>query len=184
MSRRPRGFTLIEILVAISLLAMLGVLGYRGLEATTRSAQHIEDNAGRWQEIALALRRLGNDVHQALLVPLQPGSGWHQPAGGSELTFNSAGDEGARLRRLTYRLHEGRLELLVWPDINADKATRSYTLLNDVSAFELASLDHSNRWLASWPPAHDDLLPRALRLRITLKEGRSIERIFDVAAAR
>lgn len=177
-----RGFTLIEILVAISLLALLGVLGYRGLDATTRTAGRLTEQAGRWQEIDLALARLGSDVRQAVSLAGHD-NGWHQQHRPPELTLNSIGDGGAALRRTTYRWRDGQLELQTWPAIDASAPGRSHLLLSGVSALELASLDRDQRWLDSWPPASRHGLPRALRVRLTLAEGGMIERIFDVAAA-
>lgn len=50
MKHRTEGFTLLELLVAIGLMALLSVLGYRGLDSLLRS----RDNLGRRDE-ALAL---------------------------------------------------------------------------------------------------------------------------------
>jgi general secretion pathway protein J len=47
----------------------------------------------------------------------------------------------------------------------------------------MSVLDHESRWLAIWPQRDGRTLPRALRLRLSLAEGGTIERIFDVAAA-
>lgn len=182
-----RGFTLIEILVAVSLLAVLGVLGYRGVAAATANAAHLTGNAGRWQDIALALARVGDDSRQAIAVAGRDENGHELPAwqlGGrpAQLTLTRA-VAGGEPRRLAYRCQEGGLELLLWASPEAPAANRRHRLLDGVTDCELAVLDDERRWLGEWPPRGDRALPRALRLRLTLAEGGSIERIFDVAAA-
>lgn len=186
--RRQAGLTLIEILVAASLLALLGVLGWRGLDASARTSARVESSAARWQAIALACERLGNDVRQAVGVPGRDADGretpaWVQPAGATEVTLTRSGDDGDSPRRVTYRWRDGRLELLTWPAFDAPAASRSHVLLEAIAGVEFAVLDPALRWHSSWSPQAAQRLPRALRLRLQLAEGGTIERIFDVAAA-
>ncbi len=179
--RAQQGFTLIEIVVAVSLLALLGVLGYRGLEATTRQAARLGEQAARWQEIDLVLARIAGDVRQAVVLPGI--DGWRQTRQPAQLSLNSIADDGAALRRSTYRWQGQQLELLAWPAFDAAAPGPARRLLDGVASLELASLDAGNQWREAWPPTAGAGLPRALRLRLTLAEGGVIERIFDVAAA-
>jgi len=184
---RQRGFTLIEILVAVSLLAVLGVLGYRGVAAASANAAHLSGEASRWQDIALALARVGDDSRQAIAVAGRDADGRELPAwqlGGqpAQLTLTRA-VAGGELRRLAYRCQAGGLELLLWPAYDAPASQVSHRLLAGVSGCELSVLDHERRWLTVWPQRDGRALPRALRLRLTLAEGGTVERIFDVAAA-
>lgn len=187
MRRPPAGFTLIEILVAMSLLAVIGVLGYRGLDSVQQTAERVQDTAQRWQEITLVVDRLGNDVRQALAVPGRradgsPAPAWQTPAP-AELVLTRATADDGDLQRLTYRSQDDRLVLLTWPAIDAAAPSRQHVLIRGLAGVEFAYLDREQRWLADWPATEVRQLPRALRLRLHLAEGGVIERIFDVAAA-
>lgn len=185
--RPASGFTLIEILVAMSLLAVIGVLGYRGLDSVHRTAERVHGTAARWQAIALVVDRLGSDVRQALAVPGRqpdgrPTPAWQTPAPGELVLTRAPADDGD-LQRLAYRWQDDRLELLTWPAFDAPAANQRHVLLSGVGAVEFAYLDRDQRWLAAWPVGEARRLPRALRLRLLLAEGGTIERIYDVAAA-
>ncbi len=194
-----RGFTLIEILVAMALMAIIGVLGFRGLDNVRHSSERLGGTAAYWQDIALASERIGRDVRQALAVPGRTSDGLEAPAWqtrrwlderpeAAQLVFSRLGNGEGDLQRVGYRWEkgisgEGRLSLLVWPAVDAAAPSRSYPLLEGVAKLELSYLDRQGKWLADWPTTSARQLPRAVRLTLTLEEGGVIERIFDVPAA-
>ena len=71
---RAGGFSLIEVLVAVTLLAVVGVLGYRGLDQVRLASARLGQHADEWQTLAAAFERFGNDLRQALPPALSPGS--------------------------------------------------------------------------------------------------------------
>lgn len=190
---RQLGFTLIEILVALTLLALIGTIGWRSLDGLNRVSGRVSSEAGRWQEIAMAIERVGNDARQAMPVAGRDAAGRRLPAwqgtarvadGRPQLTLTRSANAGSDMQRIAYRWQDGRLELLTWPSHDAAAASRSHLLLEGIDALEFAYLDRNNRWLDEWPPSGDPRrLPRALRLRLKLLEGGRLERIFDVPTA-
>lgn len=198
-----RGFTLIEILVAMTLMAIIGVLGFRGLDNVQHASERLSGTAARWQEIALASDRIGRDVHQAFAVPGRASDGRETPAWltrrwvderpeSAQLVFSRLGNGDGDVQRIGYRWDKassndasggGKLSLLVWSSVDAVLPARSYPLLDGVTKLELAYLDRQGNWLTDWPTAMARQLPRALRLVLTLVEGGVVERVFDVPAA-
>lgn len=202
MIARQRAFTLIEVLVAMTLVALLGVLGYRGLESTRRTADHLTVTARRWQDIALACERFGRDVRQAIERPGRRANGAASPAwwgravldaqpDAAQLTLTRLGSEAGDSQRLGYRWRAagadgpGRLELLLWTSPESPLPPRVYSLLDGLRQVDIAYLDPDGRWLNEWTgqTAGQGSRPRAVRLRLQLAEGGWIERRYDIPGA-
>ncbi|RIX47011.1 MAG: prepilin-type N-terminal cleavage/methylation domain-containing protein [Rhodocyclales bacterium GT-UBC] len=202
MIQRQRAFTLIEVLVAMTLVALLGVLGYRGLESTRRTAAHLADNAQRWQAVALATERFGRDVRQAIDRPGYRADGSPSPAwwgrrqpdtqpDAAHLSLTRLGGAGGDTHRLAYRWTAtagngaGKLELLLWAAPESTTPPRRYLLLDGVRELQLAYLNQAGQWLDDWDGrgTAQSPLPRAVRLRLLLSEGSWIERRYDIPGA-
>jgi general secretion pathway protein J len=195
-ARRPdftkqQGFTLIEVLVAMALFAVLGVLGYRSLDSVRQSGEHVKGVATRWQDIARAVDRVGRDVRQAVMRNGRLPDGSSAPAwmakseiddtaGSAQLVFSRLGGAESDTRRLAYRWRNGQLDLLLWSSPESTLPPTAYPLLDKVRRAEFAYLDAGNLWRERWPQEGGERLPRALRLRLELEEGGVLERIFDL----
>ncbi|CAD5201889.1 prepilin-type N-terminal cleavage/methylation domain-containing protein [Pseudomonas sp. FEN] len=62
MSRHQDGFTLIEVMVAIMLMAIVSVIAWRGLDSVNRADEHLKASAGQTRELLAALGQLERDV--------------------------------------------------------------------------------------------------------------------------
>jgi general secretion pathway protein J len=189
-----RGFTLLEVLIAIAIVAVIAVLGYRALAALSDAETRLAAEATRWRTLDLFFARLEGAMRQA--VPRYARSGATREApwlgfmtnfggndGDSTLAFSRAGPEfdiepGSAGQRLGYRLRNGIVEVLYWPsyDRPQDAQPTSYALLPDVARFRLTYLTRDNAWIDRWPVAGDADLPRAVRVQLTLSSGETIER--------
>ncbi len=68
---RPRGFTLVELLVAVGLMAVLAILSWRGLETILQSRERLVVSSDELRSLTLALSQLDEDLkHAAALRPL------------------------------------------------------------------------------------------------------------------
>ena len=76
--RHSHGMTLIELIVAIALLALVTLIAYRGLSLLERSNQQLTHESERWQDIALFFARFGNDVTQPSARPIHIGETFGQ----------------------------------------------------------------------------------------------------------
>lgn len=195
--RRESGLTLIELVVAVALLALISSMAYRGLDSISRSSARSLAESERWQQISMFFERFASDVAQpahrsvraeADNAPPLP-EWWGRPPeeadgidpGAAQLEFTRKSPQGRDEIRLAYRLREGKVELLLWPAL--DRAPGGvpavYVLLEGVSILHFRHLDSTGAWQEIWPLANiKELLPRAIAVDITLSDGLTLHRVF------
>jgi len=110
--KAARGFTLVELLVAIGILAMVAVLGWRGLDGIVRARSALTEQMETTRGMQLAFAQLQSDCEHAadasILGRRRPFL--HQEDGRITLVrtvFNE--NEPARLQVIAYRLVNGQL---------------------------------------------------------------------------
>ena len=188
---RVRGFTLLDILIAMAIVAAMAVLGYRALAALSDSESRLSAESVRWGELDAFFARMEADLRQAVprsarlaatRVPAWLGT-VTVADGNSVLEFSRAGPEfniepGSAGQRLGYRLRDGAIEVLYWPgyDRPPGQSPAPYALLADVARFRLSYLTTEGAWVDAWPADQQPELPRAVRVELTLASGDVIER--------
>jgi general secretion pathway protein J len=192
---KQRGFTLVEVLVALTIFALMSTLAYRGLNSVLETRAHLADDNRRWRDIALTLAQLEQDMSQAVERPVRDSGGLTQPAllgdpqpvaGEAKLSVSRMGSAwqsgvAADVQRHGYRLNNGTLEQLVWPVL--DQAPLStpqvHPLLQRVARFELRYLDAAGNWQPRWPlPGVAAVLPAGLEVVLELDGGTTVTRVF------
>ena len=188
-----RGFTLVEALVALLILAIVAVLAYRGTAAMTGGEAQLAEESARWRALDMVFTRLEADLRQAVPRASRHGDRLEaafsslpvDAAGNDAIVFSRAGPEfavepGMQGQRIGYRLRDGALEVLFWPQLDnvANSAPVAYALLDGIAGFHVLALAADGRWSDRWPLHPDDDLPRAVKVELRLADGVSIERWF------
>ena len=190
-----RGFTLLELLVAIAVFAVMSVLAYGGLSTVTNTREHAERETSRMGALQQAFLIIQRDVQQAVQRDIRDQYGDRQPAlRGSELGEvrlelsrtgyrNPAAQARAAIVRVGYRLEEETLERLSWLALDRGLGAEPNVLrlVEEVEALDIRYLGADDEWSDAWPRESQgpvDGLPRAVEISIDLKEWGRITRLF------
>lgn len=184
-----RGFTLIEVLIALTVFAVLAAAVYISLNALSDAAFSQRQRSAELAELQRGLARLDADLRQLASRPVRAPAGELAPA----LMGTSARLEATRagwanpqaqrrsdLQRFGWQLSGADLIRSSWPvtDRTAAVAAIQESVLAEIEAFELAFLNQAGVWVESWPQeAAPGALPRAVRYRLDSARFGRIERI-------
>lgn len=182
-----RGFTLVEMLIALTIFGMLTAAGVALLTLTVRT----QETSARLLDEVGALRRLGAlmtaDLGQAAARPSRDRDGRPRPAFvGSELTLalvRRGGEEGA-LQRVEYKLDGTRLERLAYDRVDGESRAVAIGLLDNVRQLRLRYRDREGGWSDAWAPTDSLQLPSAVELVSRDDAHGAVRQLFLVGGAR
>ena len=101
MSASQKGFTLIEVMVAIMLMALVSLIAWRGLDSVTRADQHLQASTEQTEALLRVLNQLQRDLSLRASVELNaPNTAQEQAdkaAGLAAVTVRSSDSKGFRL---------------------------------------------------------------------------------------
>lgn len=196
---RARGFTLIEVLVALVIFAVLSALSYRSLSVLLQTRERVEAETARWREVMIFFNRLDSDFRRHVNRPVQLEK-QAQPAWlakpdwlgdhDAQLIFSVLGNPEQNgwlmdTRRMAYRLKSDNVEMLIWPvlDSHANSKPVAYPVLTGVKAFTLRyMLNKSHAWVNGWPVEDEktSVFPKAVEVSVTLKTGEQLNRVYNL----
>mgnify|MGYP006075095239 FL=1 len=193
--KRNSGFTLIEMIVSLALLAALSVMSYQAVEVVMGvNERSRNDLAGEaqlqraWQIIARDLmhmrpRRFADglgSVEAAYVTDPSDFGVRFSRGGGPMVRSNPSG-----VRRIDYRLNQDQqLIRTSWAITESPRQSDGtvLTLLDNVSAVEFNHLAKGGAYSLDWPPINVGLspyaLPRMISVTITAENGFKTSRLF------
>ena len=199
---RQRGFTLLEILVATVILAVMGVIAYRGIAEARVAVGNAEGHLDRLRHVQRAVQLVTADfrnvTRRSVREPI--GDGYRatlmrDPSGVALVELSRAGwSNGAGLprgtvQRVVYRLEEGKLFREHWNVVDPTLATplMKRELLDGVERVEIRYFTAGREWIAEWPQVGGtrevDFYERPLAVEITivLDDYGEIRRLVEVS---
>lgn len=158
---RRRGFTLMEVIVALGLFALIAVAGFTLLDGLIGTRDRLDGRLERVAELQRAMYLLTLDFEQIADGPLQVVDG------AVGFSRRSAGATGGRVP-IRYSFSDG---VLVREAGAVEPAPQR--LISGVTAVEWSFYVVGQGWRPDWPPSVDAVNehPRAVALTITLDAG-------------
>jgi len=207
---RRSGFTLIEVVVAIFVAAVMFAMGYSALSQAMVERDSLNTKQTRINEIQKGMRIVAQDFAQIAARPARDtqGNGELQAAIGANskdntlVTFsrngwsNPAGLQRPAEERVRYRFVDGSLIREHWlsvdPALNAEPRER--VVLTHVKSVEIRFLDPVTRnWRTDWPPLvptgpvgplqiNETLMPRPMAIEVTIvfDDWGRVQRLFEI----
>jgi general secretion pathway protein J len=199
---RDRGFTLVEVLVATVILAIMALMAYRAVGETRIAVAAAEDHMGRLREVQRAMHLMVTDFRTLAPRPVREsiGDGYRaallrdpNALSIAELTHggwpNGAGTPRGTVQRVVYRLEERKLIREHWnvadPTLANPPVKRE--LLDDVERVEVRYMNSGREWIAEWPPlgSAGDLgfrmRPLAVEVTIVLADYGELRRLIEIS---
>jgi general secretion pathway protein J len=199
---QERGFTLLEVLIAVAIFVIVGALAMGGYNELVKQSDIVEASNKRSRQVQSAIQRLVQDfatleprpVREPLGESFRPAlradarseelaelthSGWSNPSGMPRST----------LQRVIYRVEDKKLVREYWYvlDRTMSGEPARAVVLNDVESASFRFLDNNRRWHEQWPPigySAPDVLrlrPIAVEITLELEDWGEIKRLVEVA---
>lgn len=202
LRHREAGVTLLELLVAIAVFAVIGVAAYTALFSVLDARSATERQSERLAAVQRTVGALGDDLRQLVdrrvraVQPARQAPLLSQRGQGALIEFtrggwpNPADLPRSTLARVQWTLDDGSLRRYARARPDARPATdptrRVY--LNDVADVQFRFLDRDDNWQDQWPPLNTGPgrvgLPRAVEVTLELDDWGEIRRLFAVAPGR
>lgn len=195
------GFTLLELLVAMVIFAIIGALAMGGLNAVLAQQAIARDQLDRLHRVQRAFRMMTTDFSQLNPRYVLDQLGTSEPpvmapCGVEHLIcFTHDGWRNpfaqfprGTLQRTQYRLEDDKLIREYWPvlDRTLINEPREEILLDEVESLELTYLDRASdgSWQTQWPPLQQltggEPVLQAVRIAVVLRDWGEIVRIAEV----
>jgi general secretion pathway protein J len=202
-SPQAGGFTLLELLVAMAIFAILGTLALSGYTELQQQSEYAEQRLERLREVQRAMQAIGQDLAQIEPRPIR------EPLGESlipavlatdsieyGLQFtragwsNTAGLARPTLQRVGYRLDGEGLWRDHWPVLDRTLVTEPtrVKLLGKVRSVRFRFMNAAREWVDRWPvgdgtnlAGSERLRPAAIEIVLELEDWGEIRRVIEVA---
>lgn len=181
-----RGFTLLEVLIAVVLLGILTAALYSSyftvLRARERSAEGMESRRELGATLDLLRREIASTMFsrddKRLRFVVEDRDNFGKPASNLELTTQALPSGSSRpesgIINVKYRMAQKGKQLILTrqeQDLFFDSVTvPAFPQMERISSFLVECYDGS-KWVKSWDTALNNVLPKMLRITVQFDEG-------------
>lgn len=199
--KKTKGFTLIELMIAILIFAIISVISYRTISALLTTKKIVTDAQEKWGGLAKAISKINNYALRTIPLVVRDENGNLMPSisSKSKLTTNYdaqlemtiSGYIGDNIygvttpRRVGFRFINNKLYLINWPVLNRvlSSVPRIDLLLDNVQSFTVQFFYPDMQWHDNWPMVNTSdtnaipdqaALPKAIKITIKMLSGEEI----------
>jgi general secretion pathway protein J len=195
-----RGFTLLELVVAMAVFAIMAAIAYSGLNNVLIARQLTEVHSEQLHQLQLAMSWFARDVEQIVnrgvrseygeMLPPVVGNdfegylleitrgGWRNPAN----------QPRSHLQRVAYAVRDEQLVRAYWRVLDRAEDSKPFenVLLDGVKGVEIRYLASNDEWRTSWPElaatgnVNPEVIPRAIEVNVDTKQFGKITRLLRV----
>ena len=186
-----RGFTLIEILLAVALIAVIAALVFGSLSTTLNAIDVARSMAANEQVVRTTMRLMADELSMGVSLQVMPWMGVNaqqesQPA--DTVAFLTMGqfrgaesERDTEIVRIVYTRERDKLLRLVRRNLYglSDDSLEQLELLGKVKAFNVRYYDAKNNvWLDEWDGRARSKPPGALLIELTLQQDNAEPQTF------
>lgn len=176
-----RGFTLIEMLVAVMIFAMLATAGVVLLRGAVEGQAAVTTHLDALADVQRGLATLDADLSQAAVRISRTQAGTYAPAffgrsaQGEEPLMQFVRDgwsnpgtlRRASLQKIEYWWRNGRIERVGYPAVDGATPPEPAILFDGVRGLTLRYRDRRGDWLERWAPETPKAMPTAVEMVLT-----------------
>ena len=179
-----RGFTLLELIVALGVFAVIGLISAQLLSHSIKVTDRVLDRSGQLIEIQRALSVIQRDLEQHIGRPIRNQFGDREESielrSTTEIEFTRTGwsnplkQHRSRLQRVSYFVADNQLIRRFWYVLDRpyEPKYREQVVLANVSALHFNVVDESGQKFSSYPPrAAGQLIEHHSLVAVTITLG-------------
>ena len=188
-----RGFTLIEMIVAVSISLVMMAIGYTGLNHTIKTASQVSEANLRLSELQFGLAYFNQDWIQVSPRKIRNQYGDEENnivIENNSITFTRSGwanllqNQRSELQRVQYLLIDRNLVRRHWRSLDQGiaEAPLATVLVRNVEIFDVNFINPSETEIPDWPNEATQNVgnPIALKIRLELAGMGEIRRILEI----
>lgn len=190
-----RGFTLLEVLVAVGITAVVIAALYSTFFLSQRATDAVDDSLLKLQECRSVLDTLKRELESALynsgkaytVFKLEDRDFYGKQA--SQLLFTSFAPLLPGLSRISYTVEENEGRLLLKKKMETaygeSSGTRDFELMEGLESFTIEA-GYDGKWIKTWDSAMSKKMPDEIRvtLKVSVKEESSPLALTEIARPR
>ena len=196
--KTKNGFTLIELMVAMAIFALMSAMMYGGFQGIIKSRTTTDISAARLKSLQIVFLHFGRDLRQISSRMSRGEYGEEnepllsRESGKYILEMTRAGYPNparvprSHIQRVAYGVEDEILYKYSWPIVDRaqDSVPLKVKLIDNIEQVTFRFLPDKKDWISSWPPQLDDGesadFPILVEITIDLPDWGRIVRVYEL----